>query len=129
MATEPLPLFVYGTLRRGHGNEFARLLHGASDFVSVGRVRGKLYRIAHYPGLVEASGADSDSWVAGEIWRPREDPDGLLKRLDDYEGEPYGRVQRPVETAAGRVDCWIYLYLESVAEKAEIISGDWLADV
>ena len=115
-----LPLFVYGTLRRGHQNEFARLLHGASDFVSMGRVRGKLYRIAHYPGCVED---DGDGWVTGEIWRPRSE---LLQRLDEYEGAEYQRVSRMIEMAEGPVECWVYLYVASIEGKPVIESGDWV---
>jgi gamma-glutamylcyclotransferase (GGCT)/AIG2-like uncharacterized protein YtfP len=123
----PLPLFVYGTLRRGHDNEYARLLAEASDFVCTGRVRGTLYRIAHYPGCVEDG--LPDRWVAGEIWRPDSDEtaDRLLKSLDAYEGREYTRASRIVETAGGPVECWIYLYTDPVAGKTEIESGDWLA--
>ena len=120
-----LPLFVYGTLRRGHDNEFARLLHGASEFVCGGRVRGKLYQIAHYPGWVEVPDS-SDSWVTGELWSPR-NAEQLLQRLDEYEGTEYQRVARTIETPGGPVECWVYLYVAPVTGKSLVTSGDWTA--
>ena len=116
------PLFVYGTLRSGSGNDFARLLETASDFVSVGRVRGSLYRIAHYPGWVE----DSDAWVHGEIRQPR-DSGSLMRELDEYEGADYRRVVRVIETETGPHRCWVYLYVRSVEGKSRVCSGDWFA--
>ena len=115
------PLFVYGTLRSGSGHAFARLLESASEFVAAGRLRGSLYRIAHYPGWVE----DSDGWVRGEIWQPR-DAGSLLRELDEYEGPDYRRLVRGVETTARLIECWVYLYTKSVEGKPRIHSGDWL---
>lgn len=115
------PLFVYGTLRRGSGNAFARLLQDTSDFVATGRVRGSLYRIAEYPAWVE----DSDGWVTGEIWQPR-DAGSLLRELDEYEGAEYRREIRNVETEAGARECWVYLYVRSTEGKIRLFSGDWL---
>jgi len=154
VATGDYPLFVYGTLRSESDHEFARLLRGASDFVSVGRVRGSLYRIAQYPGWVEeeslggplpygrGSEAGSvhfegsviqsrdrkgpDRWVTGEIWKPHE-PASLLATLDRYEGPEYNRVVRSVDTPQGPADCWAYLYVASIQGKERIISGNWLA--
>jgi gamma-glutamylcyclotransferase (GGCT)/AIG2-like uncharacterized protein YtfP len=129
------PLFVYGTLRSGSESEFARRLHDSSEFVSTGRVRGCLYRIATYPGCVEeecvenSDGSnDSNTWVTGEIWRPRENRT-LLETLDRYEGPEYRRVVRTVETPEAPVDCWVYLYIASIDGKQRIISGDWLAEL
>ncbi len=114
------PLFVYGTLRRGSDNDFARLLHETSDFVSTGHLRGSLYRIAHYPGWVE----DSGGWVTGEIWQPR-DAGSMLRELDDYEGSDYERVLRMVDTPTGPKECWVYLFLASTEKKARLFTGDW----
>ncbi len=115
------PLFVYGTLRKGSGDEFASLLESASDFVATGCVRGSLYRIAHYPGWVE----DSDGWVQGEIRQPR-DSGSLLHELDEYEGPDYRRVLRVMETDGGPLQCWVYLYSRSIEGKSRVVSGDWL---
>jgi gamma-glutamylcyclotransferase (GGCT)/AIG2-like uncharacterized protein YtfP len=123
------PLFVYGTLRGGSDNDFARRLQAECEFIATGRLRGSLYRIAHYPGCVEESESanGADAWVTGEIWRPRESQ-ALLEALDNYEGEEYRRVLRSVETAEGPAVCWVYLYAASIEGKQRIISGDWLAE-
>lgn len=115
------PLFVYGTLRRGSNHDFARLLESASEFVANGRLKGSLYRISHYPGWIE----DSDEWVLGEIWQPR-DAGSLMRELDEYEGPEYRRVVRQVEISDGLRECWVYLYTTPIEGKVRIISGDWL---
>ena len=119
------PLFVYGTLRRGSSNAFARLLRETCEFVATGRLRGSLYRIAAYPGWVEDPGGGGD-WVVGDVYQPR-DAGSLLRELDEYEGPEYARVRRAVETTEGPRECWVYLYIISVAGKAKVLSGDWLA--
>ncbi len=116
------PLFVYGTLRGGSDNEYARLLQAESEFVTTGRLRGALYRIAHYPGWVE----NSEGWVVGEIWRPRST--AVIEILDAYEGAEYQRVTREVETVDGPVRCWVYLFVASIAGKPVIPSGDWYSN-
>ena len=121
------PLFVYGTLRSGSGHAFARLLSETSDFVGTGRLRGSLYRIAHYPGWVE----DLGGWVKGEVWQPRDSSairstGSLLGELDEYEGPEYRRITRTIETEIGPRECWVYLYVSSIEGKPRLISGDWL---
>jgi gamma-glutamylcyclotransferase (GGCT)/AIG2-like uncharacterized protein YtfP len=76
-------LFVYGTLRRGaQPNGHAALLHGAARFVGRGRVRGRLYRVSWYPGLVDSD--DGHDTVVGDVFAL---PAGesLLAALDAYE--------------------------------------------
>ena len=57
----------------------------AENAERVGRAtcRGRLYRIAHYPGLVPSR--DAKDVVVGDVFLLR-DPVGVLKRLDKYEG-------------------------------------------
>ncbi|MEO8614231.1 MAG: gamma-glutamylcyclotransferase family protein, partial [Luteolibacter sp.] len=42
-------VFVYGTLRRGGSNHFR--MDGA-EFITAGRIAGRMYKIDWYPGLV-----------------------------------------------------------------------------
>jgi gamma-glutamylcyclotransferase (GGCT)/AIG2-like uncharacterized protein YtfP len=119
----PLPLFVYGTLRRGCDNPWAAKLHAASHYEGPATIAGSLYRIAHYPGLVEDL---TTGPVKGELWRPREF-DKLIAQLDDYEGRDYQRVNRTVTTPAGEpVSAWVYLFVASIEGKPRIESGDWI---
>jgi gamma-glutamylcyclotransferase (GGCT)/AIG2-like uncharacterized protein YtfP len=113
-------LFVYGTLRQGSNNKFARLLAEQAHFVGPARVRGRLYDFGRYPGARSEDGS-----IVGEIFR-LDKPDKLLATLDDYEGPEYERSIAPAHTDDGTVDCWIYWYKGSVRGES-IASGDWLA--
>lgn len=113
-------VFVYGTLRRGGSNHFRM---DKAEFVALGKVRGRLYRIDWYPGLVldEAAGD-----VVGEVY---ETTPGLLEKLDVYEGAEYRRVR--VEVVCGGdsrspFSAWIWEWLGPVDEARRITSGDWL---
>jgi gamma-glutamylcyclotransferase (GGCT)/AIG2-like uncharacterized protein YtfP len=114
-------VFVYGTLRRGGSNHHR--LHGA-EFIAMATLRGRLYRIDWYPGLV----ADGNSGeVTGEIHHV---PASLLAALDDYEGPEYRRVRMAVRPSQGTVpEChaWVWLWNGPVDETRRIANGDWLA--
>jgi gamma-glutamylcyclotransferase (GGCT)/AIG2-like uncharacterized protein YtfP len=98
-------LFVYGILRRRFRNPYALLLHRSSDFVGLGRVRGRLLRVRRYRGLRLQS--DVGQWIPGEVFRFKDQR--LLMALDRYEGEDYERVVVEVVCADGRrLSCWIY---------------------
>ena len=114
-------VFVYGTLRRGGSNHHR--LQGA-EFVATATVRGRLYRIDWYPGLVADENADE---VIGEIHQV---PATMLSALDDYEGPEYQRVKMDVRTSR-REDppcrAWVWLWDGPVDESRHIAGGDWLA--
>ncbi len=123
-------LFVYGTLRRAAGHPMHRSLCAFASLVGEARVRGRLYRIDHYPGLVLD---DAAGWVRGELYRLR-DLHGL-DALDEYEGagphdpEPreYRRVQRSVQLLeGGERNAWIYEYRWPTQGRPAIGSGDFL---
>ena len=111
-------LFVYGTLRRGCDNEFARLLAERGRFVGTANAPARLYDFGPYPGARPANGS-----VAGEIFQVDE---ALLAALDDYEGSEFERAIVSAQMDDGRaLDCWIYWYV-GPAEGRLIASGDWL---
>jgi len=118
-------LFVYGTLRRGSNNKFARLLEDRAQFLGAARVPGRLYDLGPYPGAVASN--QPDDRVHGELHRLT-DPQ-LLPLLDDYEGAEFERASVAAQTENGeRVECWIYWYRG--AEKGRrILSGDWFLRV
>ena len=111
--------FVYGTLRR-HGSNHFRM--AGAEFVAAATVRGKLYRIDWFPGVVLDETAGE---TAGEIYRV---DDTMLAALDDYEGPEYRRVLTPVMPGAGvePVLAWVWEWLLPVDERMRIASGDWL---
>lgn len=123
-------LFVYGTLLRSAARPMHATLCAVASLVGPARVRGRLYLIAHYPGLVLD---DEAGWVVGELYRLR-DP-VVLDPLDEYEGarrhdaEPreYRRVRRTVQLRTGSLHpAWIYEYGRSTEGRALIASGDFL---
>lgn len=92
-------LFVYGTLRSGFENEYARMLRAGSEFVGEAEVTGSLRAVGEYTALV----AEGEGVVRGELYRMRE-PEKLLRVLDDYEGGEYERIE--IQVNGGHA--WIY---------------------
>ena len=127
--TGPELVFVYGTLRRGGSNAFR--MEGA-EFVGEGFVRGELYAISWYPGLVLD---DHGGEVKGDVFRVGSD---LLRALDDFEGLSAGEIEgseyRRLEArlfldgvATGEiVRGWVYEWIGPVADEMRINSGDWM---
>lgn len=112
------PVFVYGTLRRGASNAWRM---ADAEFVGSGSVRGTLYHIDWYPGMVldDAAGA-----VRGEVFRVN---DALLESLNEYEGDEYRRVMAMVTLDGGqRLDAVVWVYRGDPANFPPIASGDWL---
>ena len=100
----------------------------------VGRAvyQGRLYRIAHYPGVVTSS--DPKELVVGDVFRLR-DSVRVLKRLDLYEGcapaspKPTQYVREIVTVTLepdGPAEAWTYIYNWPVDPSALIRSGDFL---
>ena len=119
-----MKIFVYGTLQSQFENEMAQLLKEHATYVCEGKVKGFLYLLDWYPGLVlDAEGFE----VKGEVFEIHTNEESLLKKLDEYEGVDtwdFRRLIRPVNTANGKQDCWIY---ETLIESDYIIkSGDFL---
>lgn len=124
-------LFVYGTLRRGCAYPMARRLALHARYLGVARVNGRLYRIAHYPGLLLS--AHADEWVKGDLYDLSGAP-ALLAQLDRYEGLGRGRRQsteyaRVVTTVwmadHTRQTAWLYLYRKSPQRRKWLVSGDF----
>ena len=132
-------LLVYGTLATGElagaKLELSRSL--TSSLKRVGRrvVRGMLYDLGSYPGLVSGSGA-----VQAELYELT-DPE-VLELIDAYEGfqpgDPGGSlfVRRAVRVPRytsgpeakwfeGSLDAWIYYYNGPVEGRTLIARGSW----
>jgi gamma-glutamylcyclotransferase (GGCT)/AIG2-like uncharacterized protein YtfP len=121
-------LFVYGTLLQSD-NEFAKYLRQHCSFYRAGKVRGILYDIGEYPGLIIDYTA---GYVFGSLYLI--DNEQVLKQIDAYEGvgpdeeQPnlYLRVILPVNTSEGIVDAWAYTYNLPVYSLKQILPGDYL---
>src|ERR1700682_5196292 len=121
-------LFVYGTLRKGMVNKFAAMLSKCTRYVGAAEVPGRLYRVAHYPGLV-SSRRDSE-WVRGDVYA-MEHAAILLRILDEYEGRTapreFRRTTTPVLLGSGElIEAWVYVYTRSTFGRPRIASGDFL---
>ena len=114
-------VFVYGTLRQRGVRAMPDILPEAK-FIGQANVRGRLYDLGAYPGLlVDAAG----SLVLGEVY---EIDDDMLHKLDEIEAASfYWRKQVEVALANDSMTCWVY---EPDAEfyllRVLITSGDWI---
>lgn len=114
-------IFVYGTLRRGGARSMSARFP-ASRFIGDAKVRGSLYDLGAFPGLLVD---DSNTLVTGEVYEVDEE---LLKQLDDFEAASYyWRKQVEISLGPRRESCWIYEpHTEFYSPRALITSGDWL---
>lgn len=119
------PVFVYGTLRKGGSNHFRM---GDSQFVGVGRISGKMYRIDWYPALV----CGGDTSVKGELYLVGEKE---LAALDAFEGitpdadeqREYRRVKAKVTLESGGThDAWVWEWAGGVGGAQPLAGDDWL---
>jgi gamma-glutamylcyclotransferase (GGCT)/AIG2-like uncharacterized protein YtfP len=121
-------VFVYGTLRRGGSNHFRM---AGAEFISTGTIRGRMYRIDWYPGLVlDPCGGE----IHGEAYSVGPDQ---LEALDRFEGLSAGEIQgseyRRVETTVVKQDsqtlnAWVWEWLGIVDESQRLADGDWLKE-
>ena len=111
-------LFVYGTLLSTAGHPMGARLEREALRLGDATMRGRLYSLGLYPGLVETLGLER---VRGEVYRLFE-PARALAWLDAYEGvgEPgasYCRVERTAHLASGkRIASFVYLYTGDPAQ-------------
>jgi gamma-glutamylcyclotransferase (GGCT)/AIG2-like uncharacterized protein YtfP len=109
------------------------LLAGSADYVDEATYRGRLYRVATYPGVIPSS--DPAHVVYGEVYRLHEP--SVLERLDQYEEcgpafpppAQYVRERQQVALRNGEsLLAWVYLYNLPVDPRTWIRSGDFLRD-
>lgn len=120
-------VFVYGTLRRGQANDITRL-HPAPRFVGRARIRGTMFDLGTYPGVV----LDGASFVHGEVY---EIAQALKRQLDAIEevypqesGE-YARRHVVVSVACLSLRCLVYeINPHHVQGRPRIPSGDWVSE-
>lgn len=120
-------VFVYGTLRRGGSNGWR--MEGGRH-VGPARVRGRLYFVDWYPGLVLDRGGGE---VVGDLFEVDE---ALLAALDEFEGgsteEVDGAEYRRVKVEARSDDgeplsAWVWEWLGPAPEERRVACGDWIA--
>lgn len=133
-------VFVYGTLRRKASNAF-RMKGGTWEGMRT--VRGSLYQISWYPGLLLDRG---DGKVIGELWSVNPEK---LRELDEFEGVPPGALEgdeyrrrrvmveplpepgdgsewRSVSSSTEAEEAWVWEWTGRTEAAGLIPSGDWL---
>ncbi len=92
---------------------------GTARVIGRGTVRGILYDLGDYPGLVDGSETDR---VAGLLLELSDA--GALALLDRYEGVEEGLYARRTVAVGlddgGTSDAWVYFYARSVASRRRI---------
>lgn len=114
-ASEPMRLFVYGTLK--HGREPAR-------------IRGDIFDLGSFPGVVRAGDPEA-SIVIGEVM----DVDAAkLEGFDRIEGVAAGLYRRlkvhvldDDDEPTGE-EVFVYEYARSIRDHKRIESGEWLGE-
>ena len=119
---ELLPVFVYGTLRRGMGND--TLFSPYDVEVEDDSVKGTLY-VHGLPYLAE----DGEFEVKGDlVWIPHHQYEECMRDLDSLEGHPTFYTRRTVETKSG-VTAWVYYYDHWLNDNFIVESGDFVLEV
>lgn len=90
---------MYGTLRSGFNNPYAKLLRAQSEFLEPATVSGSICKMGEYLGYRPEPKGE----VPGELYRLK-NPEETLRILDEYEGPDYERVL----IDAGPDQAWIY---------------------
>lgn len=128
-------VFVYGTLRASGANDIGRL-RPAPRWVGRGRVRGRLFHLGGYPGLLLGEGG----WVQGEIYAVAPDLEAVLDAIEEVwpqrSGEYFKRevqVQlwpQPGDAASApwQLRCFLYeIHAARTIGRPVIEGGDWMA--
>lgn len=114
-------LFVYGTLKRAFSNDYARFLRSNSSYIGEASVRGKLYLLDWYPGLVLS---ENGYPVYGEVYQIVHNHQEVYEMLDEYEGISEGLYHQEEVTIEvnGRM-LLAKVYETNQTSESEIIGG------
>lgn len=127
-------LFIYGSLRVGSVNPHAAFLHSCCRHTGKGRMPGRLFRNGStHAALYEPEGAGV---VIGDVLElPANRVPEMLTSLDRYEGIGAGLPLPPAFkrelvavslTDGTRIECWAWLFTQSVKGFLHIRNGDAL---
>jgi len=124
-------LFAYGFLKTEfHGNLKTKTPAIDGHLFGEGFYTGRIYQVDAYPGVIYDPSLSPH--VKGEIFLLN-NPDRTLSILDKYEhakplitSDPdYERVLRPIHTASGIIECWVYEYLLPIDPGTELLKGEF----
>ncbi|HLG34575.1 MAG TPA: gamma-glutamylcyclotransferase family protein [Bacteroidia bacterium] len=124
-------IFIYGSLITP-SNNFSKKIIDNSDYISDGKVKGRLYLLGNYPGAVIEESEKSIHDIKGKLFRLNNT--GVLKELDKYEqyfkSSPSKSlfIRRAVlvtDEEGIRHRAWIYIYNRPVDNRKSIRGGDY----
>ena|SRR5437762_9414372 len=116
MNSQPILLFVYGTLHPDSAPPEIADVARTLEYVSPATVGGCLHDLGEYPGLVLDDSPDTPR-VSGDIFRVSDG--ATLAALDAYEGfhvsDPAGSLFQRTHATVTLPDgsarsCWVYIY-------------------
>jgi gamma-glutamylcyclotransferase (GGCT)/AIG2-like uncharacterized protein YtfP len=119
-------LFAYGTLMPDCVPAQMRSACRGIELVGRGTVRGLLYDLGSFPGVVEGDGV-----VRGVVLQV---PQQAWAALDEYEACPgpehpnglFHRIKTRAKMENGEeVECWLYVYARDVSKLMPVASGLW----
>lgn len=127
MTTQPVRLFVYGSLRVGFRDPGYSYLSRYFHFVCEGKAKGRFYFTGSTPVAVPIAG---EQYISGDLYELNntDDFNWVIGQLDDYEGlnvDPgerplYTRVIVDVITGNEPTEAWVYWYNGDVAGLVEL---------
>lgn len=116
-------LFVYGTLRRNYNLKLKAKVASDIAYIGQAKVAASLYDIGRYPGAIKGN---TDDEVVGDVF-VLNDPEKVLKVLDEYEGNEFSREKNRVKLRSGKsVNAWVYWYNQKPEGKRRIPYKDYL---
>ena len=111
-------VFVYGTLKQGHGNH--GVMPSGAEYLGRGIAKGRMVSLGGFPGVLK----DTEGEVHGEVWDVPE-----MNRLDSLEGNGsfYTREEKPIAMEGDTsLLAWIYLLPETLYSRHTTIeNGEW----
>ena len=130
---EQLPIFVYGTLKKGHGNSHAWGCEAKE--IHEGKLQKALmFNVGFFPAVVRSETLGATSMVKGEIWYlNQEDYNQAIKNLDRLEGYHEGSpdssmyLRKKVRVWDGQlkkfIDCWTYIWNRSIDGMPRVVTN------
>ena len=116
-------VFVYGTLKSGHGNSKYFLENDESVCLGKCTIDGNftMVNLGAFPGVIPTG----NNTIHGEVWEVSEKVSKRLDRLEGYDPDPNQRYydKMVVETAFGNAE--IYILDESHLNYPKIETGEW----
>ena len=110
-------VFVYGTLRRGHGNH---VLLKDSKFIDAGLTKDK-YAMYH-TGIPFVNEDEQVSNIFGEVYQVS---GHVLKMLDLLEGHPSWYIRKKITVCGSKKKYHAWLYFNDDKSGVLIESGDY----